>query len=463
MMQKNTNSVNLGNDIAVRHEEYMRSVLKKLMTNEEIRASHVEFNYRSGINPIIIDFFCEKGISKLGLNGPVYVEFKTRLLVSSYQYIQKKAEDILRSHSKGFLLVVYQTSNVILPSDSNSHIQYYSIKSLKEKGDYREEGLKESDNEVSLEERNKRNIEEAIKALKNTPCTFFMGSGISVDAGAPIWNELLRLILVRNKNLDPLGSGDEDYNIIHKSLGYSPLITASYVLNINKDSKDELPALLHPLIYTRNEFNYIPIIPVLPKIAELIRDCDNIESVITFNYDNFLELELEKIGVAFTSVHEKGALKGKDLPIYHVHGYIPRSRKGGSREITLLEEDYHNKYSNDNHWSNIEIQHALIRNSCFFFGLSMTDPNLRRLLDYAKQEDEGKPRHYVFLIRDPLGLSPPDSKADEKHWERQEQIFEKMGVNIIWYNPINIEHNKHRKLSELLEIINKTIKNQNEI
>lgn len=462
-MPKYTNSVNSGNDPGIKHEEYMRSVLKNLMTNDEIEASHIENNYSTGVNPIIIDFFCEKGISKLGLNGPVYVEFKTRLLVSSFQYIQKKAENILRSNPKSFFLVVYQTSNVILPADSNSHIQYYSIKSLKEKGNYREENLKESDKEVSLEELNKRNIEEAITALKSTPCTFFMGSGISVDAGAPTWNELLRLILVSNTNLDPLGLGDEDYNIIHKSLVYSPLITATYVLNINKDDKDELPALLHPLIYTRNKFAYIPTKPVLPKIAELIRDCENIETIITFNYDDFLESELEKLKVNFTSVHEKGALEGKDLPIYHVHGYVPRNRKGGSKEITLLEEDYHNKYSNDTHWSNIEIQHALIRNTCFFFGLSMTDPNLRRLLDYAKQEDEGKPRHFVFLIRDPLDFNPPNSKADEKHWERLEQMYEKMGINIIWYNPINIEHNEHRELSELLEIINKSIKNQNEI
>ena len=293
-----------------------------------------------------------------------------------------------------------------------------------------------------------------------------MGSGISIDAGAPTWNELLRLILIRNKNLEPLGIENQDYNIIQKSLGYSLLITARYVLNINKAEKEDsefLPALLHPLIYTRKKLVYISTNPVLPKIAELIRDCDNIESVITFNYDDFLESELEKKKVPFTSVHEKGALEGKDLPIYHVHGYIPRSRKGGSREITLFEEDYHNKYSNDNHWSNIEIQHALIRNTCFFFGLSMTDPNLRRLLDYAKQEDEGKPRHFVFLIRESLDLNPPNSKADEKHWERQVQMYEKMGINIIWYDPINIEHNEHQRLSELLEIINKSIKNQNEI
>ena len=437
----------------------MLTVVKKLMTNDEIMSSQIEYRYHDEANLIIIDFFCEKGISKLGLKGPVYVEFKTRLLVSSFQYIQKKAENILRSNPNSFFLIVYQTSNVILPSDSNSHIQYYSVKSLKEKGDY----IKESDNEVSLEERNKRNIEDAITALKSYPCTLFLGSGVSIDAGAPTWNDLLRLILIRNENLDPLGLGDEDYNIIHKSLGYSPLITARYVLDINKDDKDELPAILHPLIYTRKEFDYIPSNPVLLKIAELIRDCDNIESIITFNYDDFLESELEKMEVNFTSVHEKGALKGKDLPIYHVHGYIPRSRKGGSIEITLLEEDYHNKYSNDNHWSNIEIQHALIRNTCFFFGLSMTDPNLRRLLDYAKQEDEGKPRHFVFLIRESLDLKPPNLKADEKHWERQIQIYKEMGINIIWYDPINIENNKHQRLSELLANINKSINKQNEI
>lgn len=52
-------------------------------------------------------------------------------------------------------------------------------------------------------------------------------------------------------------------------------------------------------------------------------------------------------------------------------------------EIVLIENDNHRIYSEVFDWSNVEQLRALTRCTCFFAGLSLKDPNLRRLLEIA--------------------------------------------------------------------------------
>lgn len=156
----------------------------------------------------------------------------------------------------------------------------------------------------------------------------------------------------------------------------------------------------------------------LPYIAEIVKNC-KVESILTFNYDVFMEEALAKEGVSYVPFFEKGALISGDIPIYHIHGYI--SRSGGIDSYPVLSErEYHRLYSDDFHWSNVELLHALTRNTCFLVGLSMSDPNLRRLLDIARYEDSGSARHYVFIRKEPLDTVNRDHNKDLKHWENIE-------------------------------------------
>ena len=85
------------------------------------------------------------------------------------------------------------------------------------------------------------------------------------------------------------------------------------------------------------------------------------------------------------------------FPIYHVHGFIPYDNSQIIKSVPILsEEEYHRVYANSYNWSNVEQIHALSRTTCIFIGLSMTDPNLRRLLDIAIRDSENEARHFVF-------------------------------------------------------------------
>lgn len=129
------------------------------------------------------------------------------------------------------------------------------------------------------------------------------------------------------------------------------------------------------------------------------------------------------------------------LNIYHVHGYLPSKLDiiDGEPNLVFSEEDYHKVYRDAYSWSNLMQLNAFRDSTCLFIGCSLTDPNLRRLLDVAARSGEN-PRHYAFLKRDRIGLK---SDSKEKHEELlslyqriddniREGYFRELGLNVIW-------------------------------
>ena len=88
----------------------------------------------------------------------------------------------------------------------------------------------------------------------------------------------------------------------------------------------------------------------------------------------------------------------------------------------LGEKEYHKVYQEAYNWGNVEQLHALCRNVCFFIGLSMRDPNLRRLIDISNDGGEIERVHYAFL------------RKSENDVPFMEKIMRGFGVNCIWYD-----------------------------
>lgn len=72
------------------------------------------------------------------------------------------------------------------------------------------------------------------------------------------------------------------------------------------------------------------------------------------------------------------------------------------------------------------------------YGLSMTDPNMRRLLEVAAQkrtENDGECQHYAIMKR--FKIEAVDKSDSIKSFERvnetlQESFFKELGVNVLW-------------------------------
>ena len=144
--------------------------------------------------------------------------------------------------------------------------------------------------------------------------------------------------------------------------------------------------------------------------------------------------------------------------VYHVHGMVndPKSSKSiGAVEVPVLsEDDYHKLNSTGHHWSNVTILNALQHSHCVFIGLSMTDPNLRRLFQTAFYKNVP---HYVFLPRNPLYEGYYDTdRRNVEHYHIQEKIMRSMGINIIWYE-LRPYPNEHEALYELIKDLAKDI------
>ena len=281
-------------------------------------------------------------------------------------------------------------------------------------------------------------MERAIYDFNQYKSVIFTGAGVGVSANLPSWKKLLKSMIPIERNIS-----DSDYENIYEQMGWSNLIMARYLQAYSKIEKNKVIEGIKKLLYPPEPS--LCFSELIKSICDLILSNSMIESVITYNYDTLIEDYLNSLGKRAFSVSNKNKNTMESFPVYHVHGVIFNREMYETDDVVLTEEDYHRKYLEVYDWSNVEQLHALTRNTCFFIGLSMIDPNLRRLLDISRQ-DSGKARHYVFLER--ISKCCGD-KQREEDFNVRERIMEELGLNVIWYEG----NDEHKELPKLLKLL----------
>tara|TARA_X000001388_G_C2213353_1_gene116073 strand:- start:190 stop:1089 length:900 start_codon:yes stop_codon:yes gene_type:complete len=178
-----------------------------------------------------------------------------------------------------------------------------------------------------------------------------------------------------------------------------------------------------------------------------------VRSVVTYNFDDLIERQLSANNIIHRCIYTENETYDPDeLPVYHVHGFLPEDRKkyDGLDNSTLVfsEEGYHQIYSDAYHWSNLVQLNSLRENSCLMVGLSMTDPNLRRLLDISARNIE-RSKHFAFMKRLTTDSFCFESNGKSKkqvvnnidsaekflvrHHTLNEELMKELGVTIVWY------------------------------
>lgn len=404
------------------------------------------------------DIYLPNGIERIGIKYPIIIEIKASILLSGFYQQENIAGQWLKYNKSGEYWLVYRDSYISKPVNSNPRFKFISIDELSELLGDREHNpsfLTDNLNKIQLTEVDQSELfKKARKSLAENNCTVVLGAGISIDAGAKSWNDLLKSLLQRSIEHTPIGQHNEDFNDVNRCCGWSALITARYIMR-SMESSVVIPEI-RKILYTRGPNDHINKPSALFIIARLIKQF-KIESVITFNYDQFLEEALKKINVQFVPFVGKGETHKKELPIYHVHGMVSRTDDGATDLPVLSEREYHALYADAFHWANIELVRAFTRNTCFFIGLSMTDPNLRRLLDIAKIRDDKSVRHFILMRKEPVKYNIPNPAKDAKHWAIMEAQFRELGLNIIWYDYDDNNPNDHsdlkKKLYHLLGVV----------
>lgn len=460
----------------------IESFLIKIL-QAEASSRKQEFIYSAGSNIASFDAFAPNGFSDI--SGPVSIEI-VKALSANRILKESSIYSIVEKNSNTKLLLISLTnfnSNAKLlakksfPASANIYLWGPTeIQSLIDRNP--ETAAKLEDNlflnrfQVAIESNSaedwKQQREDIVDAIsgeyKSGRFSMFLGAGVSSSAGLPDWDTLLNSLFVSMLTEDASDSKSTDAeqtSSIVKRLrqidGPSSLMLARYLrkgITTNSAVEQEkfIEAVTTQLYGLRNK-KYSLSSSLIKSIINLCapsRTGAKVRSVLTYNFDDLLEREAQNRGLSFRSIFEELELPSpEELPIYHVHGFLPedRSKYENIHKTTLVfsEEGYHKIYRDAYHWSNLIQLNSLKETSCLMVGLSLTDPNLRRLLEISANSID-KPRHFAFMRRITYEKFSTDGEKSavrapattvkrflERHHKLNEEVMRELGVNIIWY------------------------------
>lgn len=301
-----------------------------------------------------------------------------------------------------------------------------------------------SHEQKSLERR--RYLKQTKDAFRKQDLVLFLGAGVSIDGGIPLWETLIKTLHVHmlNQLTRDKGLSFKEKEMIKELASdneiESPLMQMRYIKGAFSDEK--YYELVHTALYAKKVNLNTKLLNAIAKISKPQRTYCGIKSIITYNFDDLLERKFEQEEIQYNIIsEEEGRQLVEKLNVYHVHGYLPSnfSKNSGEPNLIFSEEDYHKVYRDAYSWSNLTQLSALRESTGLFIGCSLTDPNLRRLLDVAARSGES-PRHYAFLKKKQIGEinsdKPVNKKIREVYQKMDDNIqtayYRNLGLNIIW-------------------------------
>ncbi|APW43405.1 SIR2 family protein [Rhodoferax saidenbachensis] len=459
----------------------VESFLIKLL-QAEAQAKKQDFVHSSGSNIATFDAFAPNGFGDI--HGPVSIEIVRALSTNRVIKEANRFSSATKEASTSLLLIslTKYSHNLVpfikknFPAAASVYLWGPSeIQSLIDRHPTTASNLAENlfSNRfrVALEsnaEDWKTQREGVINAVrdqyKSGRFSMFLGAGVSSSAGLPDWDTLLNSLFVSMLTEDVAGTKNTDSEQISSIVkrlrqidGPSALMLARYIRKgITTDSPTEqgkfIAAVTTQLYGLRNKKYSISsqLIKAIANLCAPSRTGAKMRAVLTYNFDDLLEREVKSRGLSYRSIFEELDLPSpEELPIYHVHGFLPedRSEYENINKATLVfsEEGYHQIYRESYHWSNLIQLNSLKETSCLMVGLSLTDPNLRRLLEISAKSID-KPKHFAFMKRITYESFSMDGEKSvvraptttvrrflDRHHKLNEEVLRELGVNIIWY------------------------------
>ena len=246
-------------------------------------------------------------------------------------------------------------------------------------------------------------INELALAHKKEKLVLVMGAGVSMDFGLPCWNTLLQKLMLFTIEKDPATSSVIS-KLFSELFSPNPLIAGRYLQQYYESKSIGFEEAVRAVLYQEiQDDKKTKLMDEIVKLCVSPGNNPNLNSIITYNFDDLLERHLEAVGmeVPYKPIYGVSIDHEEELPIYHVHGYLPREvNLTELNQITFGENIYHKQYIDIYSWNNIVQINKFRENTCLFIGTSLTDPNTRRLLDIAKQQRGEKDAfHYVIKKR----------------------------------------------------------------
>lgn len=251
-----------------------------------------------------------------------------------------------------------------------------------------------------------------------------------MGCGLPSWTSLIKAVLMRIWQDDP--------EMVSLLLAERNTLASRYA----KDKAGPVfNQIVHECLYDND--------PIISSCVRAIAE-SGVAHICNFNYDDLLEEAIQTNGhdLVVAVPGEEFEFSHDKITIFHPHGMLARFDKKAeieNKKIVFSEDDYHNLYSDPYSWANIAQLSLLAGYSVLFVGLSMQDPNLRRLIDVSRSRGF-KNRHFA-IFRDPITSSDLIERSKQSRLrELIELDMKSLGV-IAWF----IED--HNKLPEIIRSI----------
>ena len=287
------------------------------------------------------------------------------------------------------------------------------------------------------------------EAYRSGRLTFYLGAGVAKPNGLPSWEELVQALYFSTLN---------DESFIYELRPYPNYLfaLAEWVLKqknepldiiIRKikqwyEGKDFIGMMSNTLYAGLSRDSFGPDIRglsefILSQNATLkaILDCSvksvpgvsGLRSIITYNYDNLVELGLEfyfSVKDNFQIIYKRDQqLLPHKIPIYHVHGYIPYENSNINYDDIIFSEDQYNRVFQDPFfWGNVVQVNQLTSTTGLMIGMSLSDRNTQRILDSIRSQP--LPRENFILMRKPqfAMINDPSPELDRIRQKAEEYL-----------------------------------------
>jgi hypothetical protein len=268
------------------------------------------------------------------------------------------------------------------------------------------------------------------KAIRQGQVAPLVGAGLSVDSGMPTWGHLVRRLVLAWQKWDssPVARTlhEEDYfGLIEATIGSQLAVVAYLRGQVPASPKGSQPSfgdLLFPALYLdATTQSYVDLKPrhTHRQLVALFKD--HPRRIWTTNYDDLLEEAAREAAVKTKSLDSANRSEGRDFAVAHLHGYLPPSRSSRkapnprTAAIVLAEDDYHAIAADVIGWTNREFLRLFDGFRVLILGMSLEDPNLRRVLQVTSPQTSrsgtanrsSRPKHFAVMLSMSMKDLPP--------------------------------------------------------
>ena len=272
---------------------------------------------------------------------------------------------------------------------------------------------------------------------------FLVGAGLSVPIGLPGWAAFNESLLVEAIGRHSPGGAAQARALSRAYLDLLQGQSLAAVDLVRQRVGSDFHVVLRGALYEREQLRKFQPTEVHYALARLALDSHPPYPCLhTTNYDDLLELTIANMqnGRRPRAVHATRRSSADGPRVVHLHGYFPYDFPGATEDKRLAAElvasdlDYH-RLSNDHAaWTNRELMALLDSRSVLIVGMSLTDPNVRRLLAYLsehkKSHDEAHD-HFVILQQRPPMDGADAQRASEMLDEDEHRFWHGQGVKIL--------------------------------